>query len=425
MTSFPTILGNAGQYDGVILGSGGPASYTANRYSAVGLGQSAMVVPAAENPLSSGFTNEISTRQKIHVAGTVSDLRWGLDLAFGATLTFTLRQNAANASLAVSFGPTDTGWKSDTTHSVSVASGDYLDFEADVGTGNTSYAGDFNCASASFTATTDSAQLIASVGPYPMNAIPGLVRYADFLGILVLAGVESKAQFSARASGIWEYLACHIASNSFDAATSIVNRIGSGGVSIDGSMAIVVPSGSLSGPNMGNFEDVTHSDSVSVNDLLDYAFVSSADAGDTLVIDWVGCHFFAANAHHCMIGGMPGFTPTMPYNTTTYTSLFGGGDVQPFAHNVPRATGTFPYDATVKQFSNYITAGEGTCTLMINGAASALAVTASTGNTGWLTDTSDTATVSAGDTCANRISGSGVSGTKITYQGAGLLVAAL
>src|ERR1700761_629070 len=122
MTSFPTILGNSGQYDGNALGSGGPGNYSVNRFSAIGLGQSAMVLTSFANP-SNGFTNENSARQKIHVAGTVSDLTWGLDAAFGATLTLTLRQNAANTSLAVSFGASTTGLMSDTTHSVSVSSG--------------------------------------------------------------------------------------------------------------------------------------------------------------------------------------------------------------------------------------------------------------------------------------------------------------
>ena len=92
--------------------------------------------------------------------------------------------------------------------------------------------------------------------------------------------------------------------------------------------------------------------------------------------------------------------------------------------NVPRATGTFPYDATLSRYANHIMAGEGTCTLMVNGSATALAITVTSGMTGWLVDTTHSVSVVQGDTCANWIQGSGVTGTTLTWDGAGLRVVA-
>lgn len=119
-----------------------------------------------------------------------------------------------------------------------------------------------------------------------------------------------------------------------------------------------------------------------------------------------------------MIGGTPKGAVNIPFGDVYYSSLFGGGNA---SNNETRATGVFPYAATVKDYANYIISGSGTCTLMLNGMPSSLAVTSSTLLTGWLIDSSHMAGVLKLETCANRIY---ASGTSLEWNGAGLLVAA-
>src|SRR5438105_3668272 len=213
MTSYPTILGDGGHQDG---------SYTAAtfpRYANVGLGRCVMLGGG-------GFQNESYVRQKIRVGGTISELSWGLNHAFGTTLTYTLRQNGSNTTLAVSFGSGDSGWMTDSTDSVSVSSGDWLDFEADIG-GDSTYSYSFNCASARFDAAdnTTSAQMLATVGPSTMNHGIG-TQYGHFLGILAFGTTtESHEQFYALTSGTWERMACYVQTNGFNVSTLVNNRI--------------------------------------------------------------------------------------------------------------------------------------------------------------------------------------------------------
>ena len=404
MTVSPTIFGNGGhQAAGDI--------YRTNPYSNVGLGRSAMM-----GGLGNPFQDEPPVRQKIRLDGTVSDLIWGLDTAFNtSTLTFRLRQNSSDTTLAVSFGPTVTGWQNDHTHSISVSSGDWLNFVGEVGLGNGNYSGSFNCASMRFTGATDSAQLVAIVG---LAGTPNFTsdQYVSFLGIIGFGVTdENLAKYYATAAGTWEFLACHVASSTFNASTTIHSRLPGGSGMVDGNMTITIPA-SVSSPG-SNFEDTTHVDSVNAGDFLDYRFSSSSTTGH-LRMDWVGCHYFPATGSNCMIGGTPQSTMNIPFGDVYYSPLFGGGSASP---TETRATGAFPYAATVKDYANYIVSGTGTCTLMLNSVASLLAVTSSTLLTGWLIDSSHTAGVLELETCANRIY---ASDTSLEWNGAGLLVVA-
>ena len=131
MSIDPTLLGTSGH------GTDGGQTYSAGyRYSNVCLGR----CPMFGDP---GFTNELYVRQTIHVAGAISNLSWGLDTAFGANLTLTLRAGnpLSNTGLVFSIGGLIAGLVSDNTDHVAVADGDMLDFAAH--TGNVTYTGAF------------------------------------------------------------------------------------------------------------------------------------------------------------------------------------------------------------------------------------------------------------------------------------------
>jgi hydroxyethylthiazole kinase-like sugar kinase family protein len=86
----------------------------------------------------------------------------------------------------------------------------------------------------------------------------------------------------------------------------------------------------------------------------------------------------------------------------------------------------FPYALIASNFTNYLTAadstGAATFTLLQNGSPSALAVSSGEGETGYITDNTDTVDFAAGDTCANRIVGTGVVDTSVTWASATLLL---
>lgn len=406
MTSYPTLLGAAGH------GSAGELYNAGNYYGNIGLGR----CPMKGSP----FTTESYVSQTIRLPGTISYLSWRIDTAFGAALSLTLNKNSSGTDLAVSFGSATTGWITDSTDSVSVSSGDTLDFVTNVAS-STTYSGEFYCASARFDADSGSAQLVACVG---QGVIPPTSEtlFFNFVGVLGDGDqTESDKQFKCLSAGTWQNMACHIESNSFDRTTLISNRKNGS----NGSMAIYIPEGTS-----GHFEDSTHNDSVSVGDLLSYGIVAVENGnGDTLTIDWMGAHFLASTAWQCMIGGAPDSPPLLQYPQVYYTSLVGGGDI---GGVLPRATGLFPYGLTASNYTNLITSsdmgsGAATFTLLKNGSASALAVSSagsSGGKTGYIADNTDTVDFVVGDTCTNMIVPTNGVGTYIDWASSTLLIQA-
>src|SRR5204863_2013805 len=137
-------------------------------------------------------------------------------------------------------------------------------------------------------ATTDSAQLLATVGAGTGNSFNGSSLESDnfinFLGVLVAGRTtESEQQFYCLAAGKWQNMACYVENNGFDADATVRNRISGQ----DGHMLITVAVG-----HSGYFEDTssTNHDSVGVGDLLDYALATTASLGTTLTMDWIGAH---------------------------------------------------------------------------------------------------------------------------------------
>jgi len=408
--SNPTLLGTGGHKDGSFSGT--------TYYSNVGLGRSPMIAQ---------FTNEATVGQASPLAGTISYLSWGWDTALGVSLTLVLNKNSSSTVLAVAIGAATTGWVTDSTHSASLSSGDTLDFGASLNSG-TSYSGSFYCISARFDATTNSAQMIAAVGPNPISPTVS-PRFFNFLGIAgAPALIESDKQFKSLSAGTWKSMACYIANNTFTKGTTAANRINGA----SGSMAISIPQ-STSGYFADNIS--THTDAVAAGDFLDYAFAATEAGGaNNFNIDWIGAHFWATDSSLCMIGGSPDAPalvpdPRNPSESTYYSSLFGGGTIGPPA---PRASGLFPYALNASKYTNHITDASqiphqaaATFTLLKNGAASALAVSATGGATGYFTDNTHSVDFAVGDTCANRIVlTSNLTNTYIAWAGAALLLEA-
>jgi hypothetical protein len=256
-------------------------------YSNIGLGRCAMIP---------GVTIESYASQTIRVSGAISYLSWALDTAFGAALTLTLNKNSSSSSLAISIGESTTGWVTDNTDSVSVSSGNVLDFSTSLSSTATDHSGSFYCVSARFDANTASAQMVATVGPAPMFYPTTTQKFANFLGILGEGDTtECEQQFQCLAAGTWHAMACYLESNGFNKTTTVNNRINSS----NGSMAISILDGAS-----GYFEDSSiFSDSVDVGDLLDYGFLASAVGNsNSFSISWIGAHFVATNSAQCMIG---------------------------------------------------------------------------------------------------------------------------
>jgi hypothetical protein len=408
MTSSPTLLGTGGHSVGL-----GDYSSSDSYYGNVGLGRCAML---------GTFLAESDVSQTIRVPGTISYLSWGVDADFLTTLTLTLRHNSLNSNLVVSIGEMVSGFVTDSTHSVCVSSGDTLDFVTNLAADRNDYDGGFYCVSARFDATTDSAQMLTTVGRASISPSTTFL-FVNFLGIVgsgleEVGGSETESlqQFQNLTEGTWQNMACYIDNNNFNESTTVTNRVNYN----NGSMSFCIPA-----TYTGYFEDTTDGDVIYVDDLLDYGFLASATGNtDSFSLDWIGAHFLASTTSRCMIGGSEGLTTTISDSETdNYCSLFGGGLI---GTDLTRATGLFPYALEASNFTNLVTdvedAGSATFTLLKNGSATGLAVS-SDGGTGYFTDNPTTGpNFDVGDTCTNMIILT--AGTSVTLANGGLLLKA-
>jgi hypothetical protein len=395
--TIPTLFGTGGHQ------SSSQAYDSANYYSNVGLGRSAMA--------SGAVTTESNANRPIRAAGSMSYLSWGVaENGFGADLTLALRKGLSATAMSVAIPSSTTGWFTDNVHSISVSSGDVLAYSTHLSTTCT-YTGSFYCVSMRFNASTDSAQMLTTFGP--SGIAPDTTRkFVNFQGVLD-SGTTTEAghQFYCLADGDWQNLACYVEGNDCTRSTTVSSRKNAG----SGSTAV-----SISTSTTGYFEDTTHSDSVNVGDLLNYAFVATPTPGSgSMTMNWVGAHFVATDSDLCLIGGSQGGGALISDATARYTSLFGGGRVDV---DTPRATGLFPYDLTASKFTNYLTGSVGGAvgfTLLVNGSSSALAVSAS--SSGFWTDSTHTVSIDAGDICANEIE---VTAGSVTWASGALLLEA-
>ena len=410
MTNYPTLLGTGGH-------SGSPDFDTTNYYATVCLGR---------NGLIASFETESFVSQTVRVAGTISYLSWGIATGLDDAVTLTLNVNSTNSALMVQFLANTTGWMTDSTHTVAVASGDALDFAFVLATDDTTGAGyEVNCISARFdasaTGTVPSAQLIGSQGVSTLSESTTL-QPTCFLGIVSNGTLsETSQQIYALAAGTWQNMACNIQNNTIGpsgGSTSVHNRIGGS----NGSMHMSYNHGVS-----GLMEDTSDDDDISVGDLVNYGFQCSTSGSGTFEVEWIGAHFLATNANLCMIGGSPGSKPPTggpwviaPSSLPYYTSLFGGGEV---GNTEGRATGLFPYASTASYYTNLLSESDGvaTFTLLKNGSSSGLSVVSSS-QTGYFIDT-DTVCFDVNDTCANQIAVAETGGS-VTWTSAALLLEA-
>lgn len=394
-----------------LLGTGGHQSIGQNfnnpyYYSNVGLGRSAMI---------GNVTAESNASRPIRAAGTISYLSWGVedDGGFGADLTLALRKGISASALSVSIPSSTTGWVTDSAHTISVSSGDVLDFATHL-SGSTTSSSSFYCVSARFDASTGSAQMLTTFGP--SNISPLTTReFVNFQGILDGGtNVEGNHQFYCLADGTWKNLACTLESNGFNRSSVVTNRINGS----NGSMSVSIPASTS-----GSYEDTSNGDSVDVGDYLNYSIIGAPLAGaGSFRMDWVGAHFVADDANLCMIGGSQGGGQLVAATSTKFSSLFGGGSV-PIAGSgsTARATGLLPYDLMASKFTNLLSsaAGTATFTLLVDGSPSDLVTSAS--SSGYWTDNTHTVQIDAGHTCANQIE---VDTGSVTWASAALLLEA-
>ena len=213
----------------------------------------------------SAFATESQVQIKFKIGGTLK--HFGVNVFSNARAvvdTFTLRIGSVDTALTVSTTASTTAFLEDTTHSVTINSGDLISLAMVAGASANSLGFIF---SFEFETTDGTTQVFSSSGN---NTAANLTRYKQFgpqAGNAANFTTESPTQVKSPAAGTLSLFAGNIAGNGNTGTSTFRPRVNTA----NGTLVLSVGSGVT-----GFVEDTTHSDAVAVDDLLDLQIITGA-----------------------------------------------------------------------------------------------------------------------------------------------------
>jgi hypothetical protein len=333
------------------------------------------------------YGTEIATSTIVkgnHTIGNLSIYIITNGVADGATV-FTMRKTTGGVSSdttsTVTFAAGETGLKQDLVHTFDLVSGDSYCVKAVA-------AGTVGAISPSYIShTITGSSFIQQVVYAPSHSYSGAINtYVPIGGIEMDDTTEANVSYPIKQSVTFSNLRVYCDSNTAAEDAIITFRINGG----DGNQTITIPHGTI-----GSFEDVTHTDSVITNDVLDWHVVKGG-IGD-IKISLI--QMKAVGNNSMCINSRP-FGTDISFGTTQYRTVFGNL----FAQTAAEAPAACPIlnEQTAKNLYVKVTAntldGNTVVTLRKNNADTTLSITISAGDIGNYHNTSDLISFSSTDT---------------------------
>lgn len=261
--------------------------------------------------ISDDFTTENDTEITYRTAGTFSNLYINILTNDRNTSTFRTRKNNANASMTLSITTATTGKFEDTTNTDAVTAGDEWNYILTTGSGGTVFT--FKIAQCIFQANSDTVIRTASGGG------PGNVTSASSTLIQPSAGdgpgtitVDSTLGITYRIAGTLSNLFAEVGSNARTTTTTFRSRVNSG----NGNMTFSVTASST-----GLFEDTTNSDSIAIDDLVNFS-ITTGTGTEILSLSSMAADFTTTN-NKTMYSAAADLTQTVNASVTTYYPFAG------------------------------------------------------------------------------------------------------
>lgn len=307
--------------------------------------------------------------------------------ARGTATVLTLRKNGADTSVTVSIGAGVTGVVSDTTNSATYADGDTACFSyvTSTGTGNL-----IITATGIEASSSGQAAVHLGITPSPAGISTSTGSTVNAYGIGdetgTTTGNEDRTNVRAMESCTLSNLQVYVSANARTTNTTFSSRKNSAA----GAMSCVFGSGVT-----GFIEDTSNSDSLSAGDRFNFAR-ETLTGGGAIVFRMMSLKYIGATANvSALVAG--GTSETLAAATTTYYSPAGAAN----QGNEAGQRATAPIAGTVTKAGVYVgvnaSTTDATFTFRVASADTSLAVTVTASTTGAFTDTTNTATVAAGD----------------------------
>lgn len=361
---------------------------------------------------SSGFLagTEANVKTSLLATGTLSKLCvYCASNSISASSTVRIRKNGANGNQSVSIGSGSTGSFIDSSNTDSITSGD--DVDTSIATGSGGSGAQFQSISVIYDDADSATTWFSS---FLSTNTASVDRYFPLVsGIVNVAAFEANVQYKAKSAGTLTGLSCYIMANGRTSTTTVRTRVNGA----NGNCSVSIGSSST-----GIFEDTSSTDSISVNDLINFG---STTGSSTSFIRSECCSitFYGTGDDTMMINGQGDSTgKVMNASSTHYMPL--GGDIGTNSSESPAYSLT-NFAAQASKMNVYIRANTvsaaSTLNYRVNGANTSLTVSITASTTGWFEDTTHTADITSTDT-VNYQFVIGGSGTSLAVQTVGSLI---
>lgn len=360
-------------------------------------------------------SSESKSQDTVRVAGTLSNLYVNINTnSIGGTSTITFRKNGVDGNLNVSIGASATGEFEDLTHTDSIVSGDLICWKFIPGdTLNTMAINTHSVIldnNKSSTITSTPLGCTSSNGATSMTGA-ATTYFAPLLGQLLSTAAittESAMQQQFKKTGTLRNFAAKVITNSRTTTTTSKVRKNTA----DGNQAVTIGSAAT-----GYFEDTTHTDSIAINDLLNYTIVNGA--ADTSAISYSALYSVFDNTDYpgavIFMEGGTNTSNTVNSGTTYRVSPFGSSFFSTNTEASARTKIRNPYTLSnyVVNITNNSIGASSTFTVVNNAVSTAITATIGSSATGIITDTTHTVSLASGDALSNQLVTGGFTGTML------------
>jgi hypothetical protein len=214
-------------------------------------------------------TTEAESQITYHSAGILSKLYCLVTSNNRGASTLKVRKNGADGSQSLSIADSTTGQFEDASNTDTVSDGDELNYSLSTGAGGTGLTVPiFSCL---FSASANTTVKLASVTTGIATTSSGVTRFTLVAGTLstMATSDETFTALDINTAGVWENLFVYINTNARTTSTTVKTRINAA----DGNQSVSIGAGAT-----GIFEDTSNTDTVSVNDNLDYSMTYAVDS---------------------------------------------------------------------------------------------------------------------------------------------------
>ena len=309
------------------------------------------------------------------------------------TSTVTIRKSRADTAVIISVGAGATGILEDTVNSVAFAATDEASLELTIPSESGTHTIAYKNWGVEVVNGTANAPLsfMANAGASPPNFNAVTTYYVKPNSGTGANTTEANQKYRIRSACTAKDLYCYVTSNSINLTNTVVTSRVNG--------AAGAQTFNIGAAATGAFEVSSGSDSLAVGDDFDIEIAVGTATG-AIVMSRISCTLKSTNnTFHMLSGVHAGTTLAVAFNTTTYSAaagdLTGVSTTESDVALYPRV------DFTAKELcafvsANTIATSNSTITLRDNLADSSVVLTIGAGATGIFTDSSNTATITAG-----------------------------